>query len=190
MPIESPHYQWYAIYTKANNEKKLFNSLTGKGIECYLPTRKTKKDWLDRNKWIEEPLFRCYLFVRVSYREFFQALNTPGVVYFVSFGGKAQAIPEIQISNIKAFLAQINHEIFVSFEQINKGRFIDISHGTLKGIQGEILVINGETRFLTRLDSLKCSIYTKLTEKEAFMLEEKPIKKENVFFEKYIFQNN
>lgn len=190
MPIENPNYQWYAIYTKSNAEKKLFNNLKDKGIECFLPTRKVKRNWIDSRKWDEEPLFRCYLFVRVSYREFFTALNTPGVVCFISSGGKAQAIPEIQINNIKTFLSQNDHEVSISYEQIAKGRFMEISNGSLAGVHGEIVTINGQTKLLTRLDSLKCCLYTNLTEKEAFMLEDKPLHKESVFFKRYAWINN
>ena len=190
MPIENPNYQWYAVYTKANSEKKLFNNLQQKGIECYLPTRKLQKNWIDSKKWIEEPLFRCYLFVKVSYREFFTALNTPGVVCFISFGGKAQPVPEIQINNIKTFLSQNDYEVSITYEQIAKGRPIEISNGSLKGIHGEIMSINGETMLLTRLDSLKCSLHANLSEKEALLLEEKPIFKDYVFERTNAWQNN
>jgi transcription antitermination factor NusG len=190
MPLENPHYQWYAIYTRANDEKKLFNSLREKNIECYLPTRKVRKDWIDRKKWIEEPMFRSYLFVRVSYLEFFQALNTPGVVCFISAGGKAQAIPEVQINNIKTFLDQADHEVSISYEHIDKGRIVEVTNGSLQGIHGEVVIINGQTRLLTRLDSLRCCLYTNLTEKEAFMFEEKPVHKETVFLKRYAWQNN
>ncbi len=190
MPIENPNYQWYAVYTKANAEKKLFNNLQQKGIECYLPTRKLQKNWIDINKWFEEPLFRCYLFVRVSYREFFTALNTPGVVCFISSGGKAQPIPESQINNIKTFLSQNDYEVSISYEQIAKGRTIEISNGPLKGIHGEIISINGETTLLTRLDSLKCCLHANLAEEEALLPEEKPVVNENVFARKYAWQNN
>ncbi len=190
MPLENPNYQWYAIYTKANSEKKLFNNLTQKGIECYLPSRKLQKSWIDRTKWNEEPLFRCYLFVRVSYREFFTALNTPGVVCFISSGGKAQAIPETQINNIKTFLAQSNYEVSVSYEQIAKGRLIEIANGTLMGIKGELVNINKETILLSRLDSLKCCLHTKLSENEALILEEKPVVTESVFAKTYAWQSN
>ena len=190
MSVEGPHYQWYAIYTRAHDERKLFKNLREKDIECYLPTRKVRKNWIDRKKWTEEPLFRCYLFVRVSNREFFHALNTPGVVCFISSGGKAQAIPEVQINNIKTFLAQTDHEVSISYEHINKGRSIEISSGSLKGIFGEIININGQTRLLTRLDSLKCCLCTNLSEEEAFILEEKSEFKEHVSARSYAQLNN
>lgn len=109
MTLEKSNYQWYAVYTRANGERKLLENLQEKNIECYLPMKKVLKVWSDRKKWVEEPLFRCYLFVKVSNKEFFTVLNTLGCVYYISFGGKAQSIPEIQITNIKTFLAQSEH---------------------------------------------------------------------------------
>ena len=102
------------------DERKLLENLKEKNIECYLPMRKVLKIWSDRKKWVEEPLFRCYLFVKVSYKEFFTVLNTPGGVCYVSFGGKAQSIPEVQINNIRTFLNQADRDFTLSYERIQK----------------------------------------------------------------------
>ncbi|HZL08478.1 MAG TPA: UpxY family transcription antiterminator [Prolixibacteraceae bacterium] len=177
MPLEKPNYQWYAIYTRANAEKKLFENLQEKNIECYLPTRKVMKSWSDRKKWVEEPLFRCYIFVRVSYKEFFTALNTPGVVCYVSFGGKAQSIPENQINNIRTFLDQSDHEVTLTYERIQKGVSVEVLYGSLKGIQGEVINIFGQTRILIRIDSMNCSLHANITRDEVKILEEKSAKR-------------
>ena len=174
MPLEKPNYQWYAIYTRANAEKKLFDNLQEKKIECYLPMRRTQKMWSDRKKWVDEPLFRCYIFVKVSYIEFFSALNTPGVVCYVSFGGKAQAIPENQINNIRRFLAQIDHEVTLSYERIQKGVNVEVLYGSLQGIKGEVINVCGQSRLLIRIDSMNCSLYANISKDEVRILEEKP----------------
>lgn len=177
MYLEKTNYQWYAIYTRANAEKKLFDNLQEKNIECYLPMRKVLKFWSDRKKWVDEPLFRCYIFVKVSYKEFFTALNTPGVVCYISFGGKAQSIPEGQINNIKAFLAQCDHEITVSYERIQKGVTVEVLQGSLKGIIGEVINVCGQSRLLIRIDSMNCSLYANISKDEVKILSEMPVQK-------------
>ena len=174
MPLEKPNYQWYAIYTRANAEKKLFDNLQEKKIECYLPMRRTQKMWSDRKQWVDEPLFRCYIFVKVSYLEFFTALNTAGVVCYISFGGKAQAIPENQINNIRRFLAQIDHEVTLSYERIQKGVNVEVLYGSLQGIKGEVINVCGQSRLLIRIDSMNCSLYANISKDEVRILEEKP----------------
>jgi transcription antitermination factor NusG len=174
MILEKQNYQWYAIYTRANGEKKLFDYLQEKSIECYLPMRKVLKVWSDRKKWVEEPLFRCYIFVKVSYKEFFTALNTPGAVCYISFGGRAQSIPEVQINNVRSFLAQSDHEVTLSYERIQKGVNVEVLHGTLKGITGEVINIYGQTRLVIRIDSMNCSLQVNISREEVKLLEDKP----------------
>jgi transcription antitermination factor NusG len=173
MYLEKANYQWYAIYTRANGEKKLLSNLLERNIESYLPLKKTLKCWSDRKKWVEEPLFKCYIFVKVSYKEFFTALNTPGVVCYVSFGGKAQPIPESQISNIKTFLAQCDHEVTLTYERIQKGVKVEVLHGSLKGVIGEVTNICGQTRLVMRIDSMNCSLYANISKEEVKVIDEK-----------------
>jgi transcriptional antiterminator RfaH len=181
MYLKKANYQWYAIYTRANGEKKLLSNLMEKNIECYLPLKKTLKCWSDRKKWIEEPLFRCYIFVKISYKEFFTALNTPGVVCYISFGGKAQLIPEVQISNIKTFLTQYDHEVTLTYEQIQKGVMVEVLHGSLKGIKGEVINICGQTRIVIRIDSMNCSLYANISKEEVKILADNHVQKTYAF---------
>ncbi|MBW8327082.1 MAG: UpxY family transcription antiterminator [Prolixibacteraceae bacterium] len=173
MLSEKLNYQWYAIYTRANAEKKLLDNLQEKNIECYLPTRKVLKVWSDRKKWVEEAMFKCYIFVRVSYKDFFTALNTPGVVCYVSFGGKAQAIPDSQIESIKRFLAETDREVTLTYERVQKGQNVEVLHGSLKGVKGEVVNICGQNRLLIRIDSMSCGIYANISKEEVILLDEK-----------------
>jgi transcriptional antiterminator RfaH len=166
MTLEKRNYQWYAIYTRANGEKKLFESLQEKNIECYLPMKKALKIWSDRKKWVEVPLFRCYIFVKVSHKEFFDALNTPGAVCYVSFGGRAQSVPEVQINNLKSLLSQNDHEVTLTYEYLQKGVTVEVLHGSLKGIKGEVISVYGQTRLVIRIDSMNCSLLANISRDE------------------------
>ncbi|NQU85765.1 MAG: UpxY family transcription antiterminator, partial [Mariniphaga sp.] len=146
----------------------------------YLPLQKVLKYWSDRKKWIEEPLFKGYIFAKVSYKEFFNILNTPGAVCYVSFGGKAQAIPEIQINNIKTMVHQSEEEITLSFKNIKKGQKAEVMFGALKGVKGEILEIHGQNRILIRIQSMNCSLHAKISTEEVRIIEE----------EEYALQNS
>jgi transcription antitermination factor NusG len=48
-------------------EKKIDSQLKKKGVECWCPLQKLEKQWSDRKKIIEEPLFRSYVFVHIVY---------------------------------------------------------------------------------------------------------------------------
>jgi len=164
--LKKPIYAWYAVYTKPNAEKKITTYLNEKEIENYLPLKKTLRKWSDRKKWIEEPVFRCYLFVKVSHKEFFKVLEVPGIVKYVSFGGEPQRIPENQIENIKILVGQQEREIFLSHENIKKGKKAEVLFGPFKGMQGEVVKIYGNSRIVLRIDALGCNLYANIMRDE------------------------
>jgi transcription antitermination factor NusG len=97
---------WYALYTKPRCEKKVHEYLQAKGIESYCPLQKTKKRWSDRYKIIEEPLFKSYVFVKITEKEKVEVRLTTGVVNFVYWLGKPAEIAEEDINTIKKFLKE------------------------------------------------------------------------------------
>jgi transcription antitermination factor NusG len=96
--------KWFAIYTKPRWEKKVNQLLTDKGVECYCPLNKVKRKWSDRTKTVEEPLFKSYVFVKVSEEERTKVRLTNGVVNFVYWNGKPAIVREKEIQTIKLFL--------------------------------------------------------------------------------------
>ncbi|MBM3931167.1 MAG: antitermination protein NusG, partial [Sphingomonadales bacterium] len=75
--------QWHVVYTLPRHEKKAARELELQGLEHWLPLHKVRKQWSDRRKWVEEPLFRSYLFVLVTPKTYFDILNTYGIVRYL-----------------------------------------------------------------------------------------------------------
>ena len=155
--ISKSEYRWYAVYTKPRNEKKVVKELSIKGITNYCPLVKTLRQWSDRKKMVEEPLFRSYIFVNVSEIEYYDAINTLGVVKYITFGGKAVSIPENQINLIKRTLSQ-DLDFEVCTKKFKKGEKIEVLHGPLAGLNGEIQTISGKKHLLIRIDNIGYSL--------------------------------
>ncbi|MEL7585539.1 MAG: UpxY family transcription antiterminator [Prolixibacteraceae bacterium] len=160
MSLIDSTYRWFAIYTRSRFEKKLAALLSEKGITCYLPLKVEKKQWSDRIKLIEEPLLKSYLFVKVSNREYFNVLNTPGAVCYVSFRGEAAAIPEKQINDLKIFMSVYNKKIDAIRDNLEKGQQVIVTSGPLKGITGELIEFRGKNRIALRFERLGYCILT------------------------------
>lgn len=159
-------YNWYALYTKPNNEKSILKKLVANNIECYLPVKKTLRQWSDRKKWIEEPLFRCYLFVRLSNIEYFDVLNIKGAKYFVGTANQPQPIPEKQMENIKNLIEQTERAVEVSYENIKKGTKAEVVVGPLKGIKGEVVRLKGRSHLVIRLISMGVCLHVSIAKDE------------------------
>lgn len=150
-------YNWYAIYTNPRAEKKTHQLLKQKGINVYLPIQKVLKQWSDRKKWVEEPLFKSYLFVNVSEREYLEVLRVQGVVKYISFSGKAAVIRADQIDNIKLLLSS-ESELEISEHIFEMGENVIIKAGPFLGLKGELIENKNSKRFLVRFDQLGKSI--------------------------------
>jgi transcription elongation factor/antiterminator RfaH len=142
-----PVHQWYAVYTRPHHEKKVHQQLQSQQIECYLPIQTTLRQWSDRKKKVAIPLFSCYVFVYVNKRQYYNVVNTPGIVRYVSFEGKAAPIPEKQIQLIKNILDEGNL-IDVCDLHLKSGEKVRIMSGPLTGIEGDLIEFSGKKRVL------------------------------------------
>ncbi|MBN1990726.1 MAG: UpxY family transcription antiterminator [Bacteroidales bacterium] len=154
--------RWYAAYTKPRNEKKVLERLRETGIEAYLPLQKRLKQWSDRKKFVEEPIFRSYIFVRIELKDYFNVLNTTGIVRFITFEGKAVPIPDKQIDQVKLLLEQKDVEVDVSEEPIMPGTMIEITSGVMIGLTGELVEHQGKQKVVVRLNHISHSLLVSL----------------------------
>ena len=153
----SDTYRWYAVYTSSRNEKKVFERLQKDAINVFFPTIRKQRQWSDRKKWVEMPLFSSYLFVNIKPTEYYRVLKTPGVVRYVSFEGKAVDIPEKQIDTIKAMLLS-GYEIETSSETFESGDKVEICAGPLIGLSGVFVEHRGSHKVIVRIEQIGQSI--------------------------------
>jgi transcription antitermination factor NusG len=97
---------WYAVYTKPRWEKKVSMLLENQGIETYCPLNRIRKRWSDRMKWVDEPLFKSYVFVHIGSDEFTKARMVSGVLNFVYWLGKPAIVKDREIEDIRRFLGE------------------------------------------------------------------------------------
>jgi transcription antitermination factor NusG len=146
--------KWMAVYTKPRWEKKVYKTLILKSVESWCPLQKVERQWSDRKKIIEDPLFKSYVFVRITEQERLTVLQTEGILNFVHFLGKPAIIKDEEIEIIKSFLlekdAQINIQSYSSFSQEDK---VIIRHGIFMDNTGTV-VRAASKKIYVRLESL------------------------------------
>ena len=146
--------QWYALYTKPRWEKKIDTVLIRKGIECWCPLNKIERQWSDRKKIVEEPLFKSYIFVRIDMTEKADVLQTDGILNFVHYLKKPAVIKEEEIDLIKHYLAEKDASIsLISKEAFEESTRIRVTHGVFMGKEGTVLK-NARKKIYVKLESL------------------------------------
>ncbi len=153
VPAKKSVYKWYAVYTRPRAEKLVHMRVLELGIESFLPLYKTLRQWSDRKKLVEKPLFSSYVFVKVGRKHYPEVFKVDGVVKYVSFEGKAVAIPECQINNLKILVAS-NVEIEISGDRLEKGDSVVVTSGALTGLTGELIRIKRKNKVVVRIDRI------------------------------------
>ncbi len=145
--------KWYAVYTRSRFEKQVLKGLEDQGIEAYLPLIKTVRQWSDRKKTVEVPLFSSYVFVHIDRRFYDLVLQTMGVVKYITFEGKAASIPADQIDNLR-IIVNSDEKVETTWETRRKGDKVMVSAGSLKGLRGELISDGDRRKVLVRIDSI------------------------------------
>lgn len=145
---------WFAIYTKPRWEKKVNTKLLNKGIESWCPVQKLQRQWSDRKKIIEDPLFKSYVFVHISEEEKIKVLTTEGVIQFIYFLKKPAIIRNEEIELIRSYLLDKNVQISIhSLKQFEEKDLVVISKGVFMDNEG-VVVKGGKRKVYVRLESL------------------------------------
>ncbi|TAE83998.1 MAG: UpxY family transcription antiterminator [Bacteroidetes bacterium] len=158
----SEEKKWYAIYTKSRAEKKTGQTLTELGIDHYLPMQTIVKQWSDRKKKVEEPLFKSYLFVHATLpKEMQTILAINGVVKFVKSGKELNPMRAEVIEAIKLSLLHYT-EIETTHANLDVNQKVRIIGGPLKGYEGKTIKKQGNSYFALEIEELGSHMLLKL----------------------------
>lgn len=157
----SKTYHWFAIYTMSRQEKVVHADLTADGYESYLPLLRTKRKWSDRLKWIDEPMFRGYVFVRVSSREYYQVLQHRSILKYIAFGGKPSVIPDHHMEALRRAMGE-GVDFEVTSTGFRPGQVVEVTSGPMCGCSGEIVRLAGRKRLLVRIGQTGYSILVEM----------------------------
>jgi transcription termination/antitermination protein NusG len=135
------------VQTRSRHEKMVAQQLKNQGFTTFLPLSTELREWSDRQKLVEFPLFSGYAFVRLTYgpQERLRVLRTEGVVNFVGASGHGIAIPDKQIEHVQTLLA--SKIPFENHPFLKAGQRVRIRGGALNGTEG-ILVRQDADRML------------------------------------------
>ncbi len=167
--------RWHVIYVKARHEKSVYLDLSKQGIESYLPLRKELHQWSDRKKWIEVPLFSCYVFVRILHSECGRVYLINGFVKFVSSNGKPSVVPDNQIESIQKLIEYYPSDVDV-LEGDYSGYEAEVIAGPLIGLRGEIIELVNGKNFVIKIEGLDKLLSVKVSAGAVRLISRTPLK--------------
>ncbi len=150
--------RWYALYTRPKFEKKVEEQLYASGFEVWLPLQTVVRQWSDRKKKMQVPLFSSYVFIYTEQNQLHYAVQTDGVACTVGFDGVPAPIREEQLDMIRKIL--IGPDAFEAKETFFiKGDPVRVIEGPLKGNEGRWVKWRGKKRVALEVEHLNHVIF-------------------------------
>ena len=161
---------WYVLYTKPRNEKKVAERLSAAGYNVYCPLHKVKRQWSDRMKVVEEPLFKGYLFIQVEDKRRDEVFYYPGAVRYLFWLRRPAIVREEEISTIQKWMGHYDHDQ-LRVTDITPGTYVRITSGKFMNEEGT-LIDTSNSKALVQLKELGIQLNLDLTQNELQALQQ------------------
>ena len=141
---------WYAIHSKPRQEERALENLQRQGFEAWLPLLTIEKVLRSKLVQVVEPMFSRYLFIRLDTEQtnWSPIRSTLGVSKLVSFGHIPAKVPPELIEFLRQAPPETVERLF------DVGSNVRVANGPLKGLEGQYLAHDGETRAFVLVELL------------------------------------
>ena len=148
--------KWYVFYTYPKFERKIHEYLKQENYESFLPLHWVIRQWSDRRKRLQVPLFPNYIFVNIEQNKIFEVLKTPKLINSVTFNRMPAFLKQKEVDSIKQLVK--NEYPFEVCCNLKIGDLAVITEGALTGMEGVLVEERGGRRFAIRIESLQQSV--------------------------------
>jgi transcription antitermination factor NusG len=161
MHLNETGNSWYAVRVRPKFEWVASTALREKGYEEFLPLCRSKREWSDRTKKIDQPLFAGYLFCRFNvHSRILPILTTPSVISIVGAGKTPIPIADAEIAAIRTVLSSGLASHPTPF--LETGSRVHIVKGPLAGLEGLVIQNVDSTRLVVSVSLLQRSLAVKI----------------------------
>jgi len=149
-----PSKKWLVFYTRSRQEKVAQKALEQFGFQGYLPMHKIMRQWSDRKKKVEVPLFNSYIFVFDQEYRIGNILDVPGISRILRYDGRPAYLREKELETIKRFIASGLTIEAHKIDNIKVGDKVEIIDGPMRGAVGVLTGEYSESRFSIILETI------------------------------------
>jgi transcription antitermination factor NusG len=150
--------EWFAFRVRPRHEKQVSLALREKGFTEFLPLYKSKRQWADRTKVVEMPLFPGYIFCSTNRSAIVPILMTSGVIDVVRAGNQPLSADKREIEALQQTVGvDVPLEAWPYTEAGDAGPFT-ILRGPLAGLTGILVEVRRSQRLILSVNLLRRSV--------------------------------
>jgi transcription antitermination factor NusG len=143
---------WFALVIHQFKREQCEQMLARLGYEYFSPCTGVVRQWSDRKKVLQVPLFPGYIFCRLDPEKKLPVLKIPGVLSIV---GSSRRFLEVDSKEIEAIRVAIASRLpMESFPGVVPGQKVRVTHGPLCGVEGRLVRTKAQSRLLLSVSML------------------------------------
>jgi transcription termination/antitermination protein NusG len=155
-PIGGEVRDWFAVRVRSNQERKVSLYFREIGYEEFSPTYKSERQWSDRIKVIDQPLFPGYVFCRLDSNDRLPIMKAPGVVGLVGIGKTPAPIPAVELERVKRMVG--SGLLVTPWPYLHVGQQVLIERGPLVGLEGILERVKNQLRIVVSVTLLQRAV--------------------------------
>src|ERR1700685_934509 len=144
--LENLDKRWLCVQVKSGGEFKSALGLEERGYQSFVPVFEQKRQWSDREKIVQVPLFNGYVFLRFNATSSYPAVAAPGVLRFVGTGKTPTPIEDSEIEALQ-FTTQTGLLCGPS-AFLENGQEVEVRLGPLTSLRGKIVRFKNKQRLI------------------------------------------
>lgn len=158
--FENLDKRWLCVQVRSGLELKSALCLNERGYETFVPVFEQKRQWSDRTKIVQVPLFTGYVFLRFTANSCYLAVTAPGVLRFVGNGRMPIAIEDSEIEALQ-FTTRAGLTCGPS-AFLEVGQEVEVRLGPLASVRGKIVRFKNRQRLILSVNLIKKSAYVEV----------------------------
>lgn len=144
---------WYALRTRSRHEKRVYDQLTVRGVEAFLPLIERWRQWKDRRRLVAFPLFPGYCFARFTGGQRIAVLRVNGVVQVVGNREGPLPVPDAEIAGIQRLVTSTLP--YDPHPYLETGMRVEVVRGPLAGLTGILVRKGAKARFVVSVNLIQ-----------------------------------
>jgi transcription antitermination factor NusG len=153
--------RWYALTTKPQHEKRAVQVLDFKGFQTFLPLHKSRRQWSDRKRTLDLPLFPGYVFCRFTPAQRSRVIASPNITSVVGVGRRPAPVADDEIQAIQTMVA--SGLPVEPWQYLQVGQRVRIDGGSLDGLTGLLVQEKNALRVVVNVSILQRSVAVEIS---------------------------
>ena len=151
---------WFALRVREKFRETTEEHLKPFVADLFSPTTQALRQWSDRRKVIEVPVFPGYLFARFVPEDTAQILRVPGVIDLVRVGSRPAEVDPIEIVSLRQALAVALP--VTALPHLVTGQAVRVAGGAMTGVEGVLARIKSEWKLVISVTMMNRSVAVEL----------------------------